>query len=190
MKVKFGPVPLIYPIPVTLVGARIAGKPNYTTIGDCGLMGINPPLVFISSHREHHINKGILENRAFSINFPNTKMLSLVDYCGIVSGRDIDKASLFQTFYGEMENVPMISECPVCMECRLVKEFSIEHRQVFIGEVIQTHIDEAFISNGEGRKSITNLRVLDPIIYALDNKYYRIGEIIGTGYEEGKKIPK
>jgi len=176
MKLKFGPVPLIYPIPVTLVGAKVAGKPNYTTIGDCGLTGINPPVVFISSHREHHINKGIMENGAFSINFLNTKMLPLADYCGMVSGRDIEKASLFQTFYGELEEVPMISECPVCLECRLVEELSIKHRQVFIGEVIQTHVDEAFVSNGKDRKSITDLRALDPIIYALDNKYYRVGQ--------------
>jgi flavin reductase (DIM6/NTAB) family NADH-FMN oxidoreductase RutF len=75
MKLRYGPVPLIYPIPITLVGAMVAGKPNYTSIGDCGLTGIKPPLIFISSHREHHINNGILENKAFSVNIPNTGML-------------------------------------------------------------------------------------------------------------------
>jgi len=189
-KIKHGPIPLVYPIPITLVGAMVAGRPNYTTIGDCGLAGIKPPLVFVSSHRDHYINKGIIESGTFSINFPDTKLLEKTDYCGMVSGRDADKSALFQTFYGELQSAPMILECPVNLECRLLKEFSIEHRQIFIGEVVQCHTDEGLIMQHEGGKAFADMKKLDPIIYALDNKYYRIGEIIGTGYEEVKKIPK
>ncbi|MEE4195834.1 MAG: flavin reductase family protein, partial [Anaerolineae bacterium] len=61
MKVKVGLLPYIYLIPITLVGATVNGKPNFTTIGDVGLMGINPPIVVVSSHARHHLTKGILE---------------------------------------------------------------------------------------------------------------------------------
>ena len=188
MKIKIGSIPYLYPIPITLVGANVADKPNFVTIGDIGLIGINPPIVSISSHTRHHTNQGILENETFSINFPTTDMLTETDYCGIVSGREIDKAALFDIFYGELKNAPMIEACPVSLECRVIKEFSIQHRQVFVGEVVQTHVSEDFASEVEGRKKIGDLTQLDPIIYALDNRYYRIGEPIGVGYQEGKNI--
>lgn len=188
MRTKYGPVPLVYPIPITLVGALVEGKPNYTTIGDCGLMGVKPPLVYVSSHTDHHINKGILENMAFSINFPNTKILAKADYCGMVSGKDMDKSVLFNTFFGELGNVPMITECPVCLECKVIKEFSLQHRQIFVGEVAETYIDQEYIQEKEGCMVIADLNKLDPIIYALDNKYYKIGAMIGTGYQEGRKL--
>lgn len=188
MKIKLGAVPYIFPIPITLVGANIAGKPNFVTIGDVGLIGINPPVVSISSHVQHHTNQGILENETFSINFPTTAMMAETDYCGIVSGREFDKAALFEVYYGELENAPMIAACPVSLECRVIKEFSIQHRQVFVGEVVQTHVSEPFVQDVDGRQRVAPLPQLDPIIYALDNRYYRIGESIGIGYREGQKL--
>ena len=188
MKVKIGSVPYIYPIPIALAGANVDGKPNFETVGDIGLMGIKPPIVFLSSGNTHHTNQGILENQTFSINFPNTEMLAVVDYCGQVSGKNVDKGALFEVFYGELETAPLITECPVNLECKVIKEFSIEHRQIFVGEVVQTHIDEALITEQDGRQIIAPLPKLDPIIYALDNLYYQIGESIGVGYQEGKKL--
>lgn len=189
MKIKLDkPIPLIYPIPITLVGALVQGIPNYACIGDTGLMGINPPLIFASSHANHHTNKGILENQTFSINIPATNLLAETDYCGIVSGRDADKSALFTNFFGELETAPMITECPVNIELRLVKEFSIQHRQIFVGEVAATHINEELLAEVDGRKQLPALSRLDPIIYALDNRYYKIGEQIGTGYTEGRKF--
>ena len=188
MKTKLGSLPYIYPIPIVLIGANINGKPSFTTIGDVGLMGINPPLIFVSSHKQHHVNVGILETGCYSINFPTTTMLHLVDYCGQVSGRDVDKAALFDVFYGDLGVAPLIQTCPVNLECRVVKEFSIQHRQVFIGDVAQTHMDEHLVSVADDRATVASLGMLDPILYALDNRYYRIGEAIGAGYQEAKKI--
>lgn len=179
------PLPLIYPVPIVLAGALVDGVPNYVTIGDTGLMGIKPPLVFISSHVNHHTNVGILEHKTFSINIPSTKMLPEVDYCGIVSGSDVDKSTLFTNFYGKLKTAPMIDECSVNLECKLVKEFCIEHRQVFVGEVIATHIDPMLLRE-EGK--LPPLDVIDPILYTLDNHYYRTGAPIGTGYSAGQKL--
>lgn len=190
MKTNIGAIPYIYPIPITLVGTNVAGKPNFVTIGDVGLIGINPPIVSISSHAQHHTNRGILENETFSINFPTTEMLAETDYCGIVSGKDIDKAALFEIFYGELANTPMIAACPVSLACRVLKEFSIQHRQVFIGEVVQTYVSDHLVREVNGRTKIADLSQLDPILYALDNHYYRVGEAIGVGYQEGQKLTK
>jgi flavin reductase (DIM6/NTAB) family NADH-FMN oxidoreductase RutF len=188
MKIMVGAVPLVYPIPIVLAGANVRGKPNYVTLGDCGLMGIKPPLVYISSARDHYTNPGILENGTYSINLPSTQLLAKTDYCGMVSGREVDKSALFETFYGELGTAPMICECPVNLECRVLQEFSIQHRQIFVGEVVQTHVNQEFVAERDGRLVIADLTQLDPIIYALDNRYYRIGEPIGVGYGEGKKL--
>ncbi|MBN1581878.1 MAG: flavin reductase family protein [Anaerolineae bacterium] len=190
MKVKLGTIPLIYPIPIALAGAQVNGRPNYATIGDCGVMGINPPLVYISLHETHHTTKGVIERQAFSINLPSTDMLAVADYCGIVSGQDVDKSALFESFYGDLGTVPMIEACPVNLECEVVHEFQIEHRHVFVGKVVQAHIDEAFVVEPEGHKRVADMTRLDPIIYGLDNRYYRIGEQIGVGYREGKALQK
>lgn len=184
MKMKCGPTPYIYPVPIVLAGSLVEGKPTFTTIGDVGLMGIKPPLVYISSHANHYLNLGIQENSAFSINFPTTEMLALVDYCGQVSGRKVDKAALFEVFYGDLEAAPLIENCPVNLECEVEKEFSIEHRQIFVGRVVQTHIDQELAVEKEGQLRIADLGKLDPVLYALDNRYYRVGEAIGLGYQE------
>jgi len=187
-KVKFGKVPVVYPIPVILAGALVNGKPNFATLGDVGIMGINPPIVYISSGSGHYTNQGILENGTFSINFPTTRLLPVTDYCGTVSGRDVDKSKLFDVFFGESGTAPMIRECPVNLECKVIKEFSIQQRQIIVGEVLQAYVNEEFVVESEGRLKIADMTKLDPIIYGLDNRYYRIGELIGIGYQESKKF--
>jgi flavin reductase (DIM6/NTAB) family NADH-FMN oxidoreductase RutF len=187
-KVKFGKVPVVYPIPIILAGALVNGKPNFATLGDVGIMGINPPIVYISSGSGHYTNQGILENGTFSINFPTTRLLPVTDYCGTVSGRDVDKPKLFDVFFGESGTAPMIRECPVNLECKVIKEFSIQRRQIIVGEVLQAYVDEEFVVESEGRLKIADMTKLDPIIYGLDNRYYRIGELIGIGYQESKKF--
>jgi flavin reductase (DIM6/NTAB) family NADH-FMN oxidoreductase RutF len=188
MKIKIGSIPYIYPVPIVLAGANVNGKPNFETVGDVGLMGIKPPIVFISSGNDHYTNQGILESGTFSINFPTTEMLAVVDYCGQISGRDMDKGALFEVFYGDLETAPLIAACPVNLECRVIQEFSIQHRQIFIGEVVQAHVDEKFVEVQGDRKTIADLGQLDPILYALDNRYYKIGPVIGKGYQEAKKL--
>jgi flavin reductase (DIM6/NTAB) family NADH-FMN oxidoreductase RutF len=187
-KVRFGKIPLVYPIPIILAGALVKGKPNFATLGDVGIMGIDPAIVYISSGSGHHTNRGILEHGTFSINFPSTRLLAVTDYCGTVSGHDVDKSQLFDVFFGESGTAPMIQECPVNLECKVIKEFSIQHRQIFVGEVLQAYVNEEFVVETEGRLRITDMTKLDPIIYALDDRYYRIGQIIGTGYQESKKF--
>jgi len=188
MKVKFGAVPLVYPIPIVLAGANVDGKPNFATLGDVGIMGVRPPLVAVSLNEGHHTTRGILQNSTFSLNSPHTGMLAAADYCGIVSGRDVDKAALFDTFYGELDTAPMIRECPVCLECRVVKEFAIQHRHIFVGEVVQAHVDEEFVTKTAEGFAIADMTRLDPILYALDNRYYRVGPAIGQGYHEGNTV--
>jgi len=187
-KKKLGSIPLVYPIPIVLLGATVDGQPNFTEVGDCAVMGINPALVAVSLAATHHSTEGINAHGEFSVNFPNTAMLAKTDYCGMVSGRDTDKSRLFTVFGGELSHAPLIEECPVGLECHVLETVEIKHRRIFIAEVVQCHIDEAFVQTAGDRPTVASVNRLDPIIYALDNRYYRIGEPIGTGYMEGKRL--
>jgi len=182
---SIGAVPYVYPVPIVLVGALVDGKPNYATVGDCAIMGIKPAVVAISLGAGHHTTQGVLEHRTFSINIPKTSDLALVDHFGQVSGREVDKSRFVESFFGELGTAPMASLAPVCLECRVLNEVSVEHRRIFVGAVVQTHVDETYVSE-DGR--MAPLTTLDPILYALDNRYYCIGEPIGVGYEEGRAL--
>jgi flavin reductase (DIM6/NTAB) family NADH-FMN oxidoreductase RutF len=86
------------PMPVVIAGTLVKGKENYLTIGAYGVMSIQPPLVYISSMKAHFSNAGIKETGYFSINVPPAALVKETDYCGLVSGRDTDKSTVFSGF--------------------------------------------------------------------------------------------
>ena len=186
-KVEIGAVPYVYPVPIVLIGAMVDGRANYATVGDCAIMGIRPALVAISLSEGHFTTRGVVATGAFSINIPSTDQLALVDHFGIVSGADVDKSALVEFEPGTLD-VPLLVSCPVNLECRVVDECAVEHRHIFIASVEMAHVDEAFVSEVDGHRQIAPLTELDPILYALDNRYYSIGGAIGTGYQEGAKF--
>jgi len=184
-KIKLGAIPYLYPIPIVLVGADVDGRANYTEVGDCAVMGIRPALVAVSLGKDHHTTRGIDAHGAFSVNMPTRELLAVTDYCGIASGNDVDKSTLFESFPGEHTGAPLIRQCPVGLECRVKETVQIEHRRIFIAAVLECYVNEAFVTQDERGARVAELTHLDPILYALDNRYYSIGSPIGTGYREG-----
>jgi flavin reductase (DIM6/NTAB) family NADH-FMN oxidoreductase RutF len=89
-KLKMGAKAIVYPNPVVLIGALVDGRPNYCLVGDCALAGVRWPLVMVSLHEEHWTTRGVLTERAFSVNIPSFDLLEAVDACGQVSGREVD----------------------------------------------------------------------------------------------------
>ncbi|MEM2146315.1 MAG: flavin reductase family protein, partial [Candidatus Jordarchaeaceae archaeon] len=126
-KKEIGAKNYFYPMPVTLVGANVNGKPNYLTVAFCGMVNLNPPLISVSLNKTHYTNQGIRENKTFSVNIPSAEMAIVTDYCGLFSGSRVDKSQIFETFYGKLKTAPMIKECPLNLECKLVKtlDFSV-----------------------------------------------------------------
>jgi flavin reductase (DIM6/NTAB) family NADH-FMN oxidoreductase RutF len=106
-----------------------------------------------------------------------------------VSGAEVDKSALFEVFYGELETAPMIAECRVNLECRVVKAFGIEHRRIYVGEVVQVYVDEACVVEKEGRRGIVPMTELAPIIYGLDNRYYSVSSNSRYGAESPFSSP-
>jgi len=177
-KKKLSPKPLFYPKPAVLVGARVRGRPNFLVIANCGIARYNPPWIFIASHRGHHTNLGIRKEKTFSVNFPSVEMAAATDYCGMFSGQRVDKSKLFEVFYGELETAPLIRECPVNLECRLVKTLKFEDEDLFLGEILAICADSKCLTRGR-----LDIEKINPLIYSTsDRKYFRIGKEIGRTY--------
>ncbi len=180
MKVKLGEKNCLYPMPTTLVGALVNGKPNYVTIAHVGIMDLTS--VSLGMSKNHYTNQGIKENKTFSINIPSTKMVKETDYCGLVSGKTKDKTTLFKTFYGILETAPMIEQCAINMECQLVKTVDFPNHDIFIGRIVETYCDENVQKDG-----IVDFGKVQPILFVMNDKSYRkLGSRIGKAWDIGK----
>jgi flavin reductase (DIM6/NTAB) family NADH-FMN oxidoreductase RutF len=194
-KIKIRPGPYVFPGPTVLVGANVHGKPNFNAIGWIVGFEFNPPLVAISSNQRHNNNVGIKENQTFSVNTPSEDMVQVTDYCGIKSGRDIDKSKLFDVFYGELKTAPMIKESPLNLECKVVHKIdtvelfkaSMGH-DIFFGEVIQVYTEEKYLTNNQ-----PDVEKIKPFILSSSRKrsrYYKIGEELGVAWSIGNEYKK
>lgn len=175
----------MYPIPLCLLGAMVDGKPNYEAVGNIGMVSFNPNLLMVSSIKQHHTNKGINRHKVLSINYPTAEMVTETDYCGMISGEKSDKSRLFTNFYGVLEKAPMIQECPVNLECKVIDTLSYGAYDVWIVEVVETYIDEEL---AQEPKKWPTINKVNPMVYSPAAEYYNLGTKIGDGYKEGKKI--
>ena len=91
-------------MPTVIVGAQVNGKPNYITIAHVGIMELES--VSLGMNKRHYTNAGIKTAKTFSINIPSKAMVKETDYCGLISGKDKNKADMFKTFYGTTQNRP------------------------------------------------------------------------------------
>jgi flavin reductase (DIM6/NTAB) family NADH-FMN oxidoreductase RutF len=180
MKVSLGARNCLYPMPTTLVGANIGGKPAFITIAHVGILDYTT--ISLGMNKAHFTNTGIRENRTFSVNIPSQDMLKITDYCGCVTGRKVDKGALFTVFYGSLGTAPMIRECPVGMECRLLQVVDRPNHDVFIGEIVEAHCDEAVLTDG-----VLDFSKVRPFLFVMNDKsYWRLGERLARAWSVGK----
>jgi flavin reductase (DIM6/NTAB) family NADH-FMN oxidoreductase RutF len=191
MKKKLGARTALYPLPATLVGANVEGKPNFMTVAHVGVMDLGT--VSLGMNKIHYTNQGIKENGTFSINIPTERLVKEVDYCGMVSGRKADKARLFEPFYGQLETAPMIAECPLNLECRLVQTVDMPNHDIFIGEVVEVYCDEECM-DGDAIEFLEVKPILyamgDPSQFTASSSYYSLGSRLAPAWEVGKELFK
>jgi flavin reductase (DIM6/NTAB) family NADH-FMN oxidoreductase RutF len=143
----------------------------------------NPPVMGVALNQRHHTPAGIRACQSFSINIPTVDMVERADYCGLVSGRETDKSGVFETFYGELGTAPMIAECPLCIECKLVDVVSLPSHDLFLGQVVAVFADEDCLSNGK-----PDIQKLKPFVLTMpDNRYWAIGQQIGDAWSIGRR---
>jgi len=182
-KINLGSTIPVYPMPVSLVGALVEGKPNFLAVAWFTMVSYKPPRIAIALGKGHHTNPGIKENRTFSVCLPSEDMVEVTDYCGIVSGKKTDKSEVFDLFYGELKTAPMIKDCPLCMECEVVDVVESSLNEIFIGEIRGIYTEERFLTGGK-----MDFRKMKPLILSQpDTSYWSLGEPVAPAWSIGKK---
>lgn len=139
------------PVPVVLVGCHHEELgSNLITIAWCGVGCSEPEIINISIRPERHSYRMIEESGCFTVNIPSAEMADVVDYCGVVSGRDVDKfeKSELTPVMGSKIRAPIVEECPLSLECELLEIKPLGAHHLFFGKVLVKHARPELISNG------------------------------------------
>ena len=185
-KVNIGDQAYVMPMATTILGSRLEDRPNFMALGWLTRVNFKPPMLGVAVSQGHASHRAIVETWEFSVNFPTVEMVEITDYVGLVSGKRVDKSNLFNLFYGELKNAPMISECPLTMECKLVKTVELPSNSFFIGEIVGAYSEERFLTNG-----VPDIKKINPFLLTMpDNVYWSVGELIGRAWSDGKSMRK
>ena len=188
-KTAVGPMTLLYPKPALLIGANIKGKPNFMTVAWAGIVNQTPPMLGAAIRRNRYTFQGIEENQTFSVNIPSENLVAETDYCGLISGAKIDKTAVcrFTLFYGLLKTAPLIEQCPVNLECRLVQAVDFKTHALCIGQIEEVHVNDDCITNGK-----PDIEKIRPLIFASghEDAYFGLGARLASGFEVGKSFEK
>ena len=177
---------MLYPLPVVMVSmADKNGKTNIITIAWAGTVCTNPPMVSISVRPERYSYPILKETGEFVINLTTKELAFATDYCGVKSGRDVDKfkeMGLTPIPASEVK-APMIKESPVNIECKVRQILPLGSHDMFLADVVAVHADEKYMDE----KHKFHLEQAEPIIYS-HGSYFGCGELLGTfGYSVKKR---
>lgn len=185
-KQSFKPGNMLYPVPAVMISVRGKdGKDNIITVAWAGTICSDPPMVSISVRPERHSYQMIKESGEFVINLTTRDLVFATDYCGVKSGRDVDKFKEMNLTKEDAQvvNAPLIKESPVNIECKVteVKELGTHH--MFLAEVVAVSVDDKYMD--ETNKF--HLEQADLVAYS-HGSYYSLGELLGSfGYSVRKK---
>jgi len=139
-----------FPMPAAVISVGIADEANLITLAYVGKVCLNPPIIAISIQPKRHSYGLIEKHREFVINYPTKDQLKEMDYCGTRSGRDVNKWKELNLSkeQGKFVQVPMVKEFPWNMECKVIKRIELGSHVCYLGEVLATHSDQDFVSDG------------------------------------------
>ncbi len=184
---------MLYPVPAVLVSVRDkSGENNLITVAWAGTVCSDPAMVSISVRKERHSHHMLMESKEFALNLTTKKIVKAVDYCGVRSGRDVDKFKETGLTKGECEkiNAPLVEESPINIECRVKEVLELGSHDLFLAEVVNVQVEESLLNEHGTLK----LERADLVAYS-HGEYFSLGEKLGSfGYsvrkKTGKKKPK
>lgn len=185
-KRAFGkPGNFLYPVPVVMVSCQDGtGKPNIITLAWAGTICSDPPMLSVSIRKERYSHGLIREAGEFVVNLTTEDLAWATDYCGVKSGRDVDKFAACGLTVGKTDviSAPTIQEAPVSIACKTRQILELGSHDMFLAEVVGIQVDERYLDE----KGSFHLEQAGLIAYA-HGKYYALGELLGTfGYSVRK----
>ena len=184
-KISWKPGNMIYPLPAVMVTCRDKGQDNIITIAWTGTICTNPPMTYISVRPERHSYEMIKNSKEFVINLTTKQLTKATDFCGVRSGRDVDKfkETGLTREKAEFVKAPMIRESPVSIECRVTEVKKLGSHDMFLAEVLAVHADEEYMDENN-RFDLNRAR---PLVYS-HGEYLGTGKKLGTfGYSVKKR---
>ncbi|MBQ5421912.1 MAG: flavin reductase family protein [Clostridium sp.] len=177
---------MLYPVPAVMVTVQDGeGKSNIITIAWTGTVCTNPPMLYISVRPERYSYHMLEETGEFVVNMTTKRLAKAADYCGVRSGRDVDKwkETGLTPEKAQAVSVPLIAESPVNIECRVKDVLKLGSHHMFLAEVLAVDVDESLLDMG-GRLA---LEKAEPVVYS-HGEYYGLSELMGTfGWSVRKK---
>jgi flavin reductase (DIM6/NTAB) family NADH-FMN oxidoreductase RutF len=168
----------VYPSPAAMITCVDAdGRPNVITLGEVfNISIIDPVILGIAIAKPRYSHELITASREFVVNMPTAAMVEVVDRCGCVSGRDVDKFAEFDITAVPATHVapPLIAECPINLECRLLSVQEIGDHDLFLGEVVAEHVIEAAL-DADGQVLVEKI---DPLCY-MHGRYWSAARELG-----------
>ncbi len=142
---------LLGPTPAALIACGDGNEQNIITLAWVGVVNSSPPMVSISVRPNRHSYDMIRKTGEFTVNIALAEQVDVVDGCGTISGRNLEKFEHFNltAAAGTLSYAPMIRECPISMECELKHSLELESHTVFIGQVVSSYV-EGDILNEKG----------------------------------------
>ena len=179
---------LLAPVPPVLVSCGNMERPNLITIAWAGTINSDPVRVSISVRPERFSHGLITESGEFVINLPTRKILRAVDWCGVKSGREVDKFKEMglTAVPGSAVSAPVLAESPVNLECRVFQTIPLGSHDLFLADVVAVDVDEELLDEA-GRLRLDRA---DLAAY-VHGAYYALGKQLGTfGYSVRKRAAR
>ena len=191
-KQEWKPGNMLYPLPAVMVTVcdRIGEekKDNIITVAWVGTICTNPPMVSISLRKSRYSYEMLCHSREFVINLTTEKLAWATDFCGVRSGRDLDKfeATGLTKEEASVVGAPLIKESPVNIECQVTEIKELGSHVMFLAQVAAVHADEKYMD--ENKKF--DLQKANPLVYS-HGEYFSLGKSLGAfGYSVKKKKPR
>lgn len=186
--VSWKPGTMVYPLPAALISCGTTPEDyNLITISWLGTISTNPPMCYISVRPERHSYHLIKQAGEFVINLTNEDMAFATDWCGVKSGRDHNKFKEMKLTpaKAEMVNAPIITEAPLCIECKIKDIIPLGSHDMIIANVVNIQANKKYI---DPETDSFDMAKANLIAYS-HGHYYKLGEEIGKfGWTVNKKL--
>lgn len=177
---------MLYPVPAVMVSCKRPGeRPNIITVAWAGTVCSSPAMLSISVRKERYSYDILKETGEFVVNLVNKELTFATDYCGVKSGRDVDKFKEMGLTVQESQHVstPGIAESPVNLECRVTQVIPLGSHDLFLAEILGVTIEERYLDE----KGTFHLNDAGLVAYS-HGTYFELGKKLGTfGYSVKKK---
>ena len=181
---------MLYPLPAVMVStADKNGADNIITVAWTGTVCTNPAMLYISVRPERYSYHMLRESGEFVVNLTTEKLRRATDWCGVRSGRDVDKWKEMKLTRGKantLQYAPIIEESPVNIECKVKEVIPLGSHDMFLADVVGVNVDEKYMKEN----GAFDLGQAHPLVYS-HGTYYKTGDKLGTfGYSVRKKKKK